>query len=128
MKRLKIMTMKPQPCYPAPAERNMISSIKKSFFLVLFYLPILCIAQKDSIQAGVYSWKENARSSKKNIVSAVMFEGSTHDMAYLQMNSSAILPSKYKTGVSVPKDEEQLLIVKSGNLSVGLRDSNFTIS
>lgn len=119
--------MKPLPCYPAHGGKDLISNIKKGIFLVLLYLPLLCIAQKDSIQAGVYSWKENAHSGKKNIVSTVMFEGSTHDMAYLQMNSSAILPSKNKTSVNVPKDEEQLLMVKSGKLSVGLRDSNFTI-
>jgi (S)-ureidoglycine aminohydrolase len=115
------------PCYQGHGGKDMIFRIKKGFCLVLFCLPILCIAQKDSIQAGVYSWKENTYSGKNNIVSAVMFEGSTYDMAYLQMNSSVILPSKTTNEITVPKDEEQLLIVKSGNLSIGLRDSNFTI-
>lgn len=119
--------MKPLPCHPAQEKSNMIASIIIRCFLVLIYLPLFSTAQKDSIQAGVYPWKEVAHPSKKNIASAVMFEGSTHDMAYLRMCSSVIFPLKVKSAITVPADEEQLLIVKSGNLSVGLRDSNYTI-
>jgi len=105
----------------------MISKIQKILFPFLFLLPLVCFAQSDSIMAGVYSWKETVHLSQKNILSSVMFEGSTHDMAYLQMNSSAILSSQRKTKIIVPENEEQLLIVRSGTLWVGLRDSTFTI-
>jgi (S)-ureidoglycine aminohydrolase len=114
-------------CYHVREEKNMISKIKKILFPVFFFLPLLSIAQSDSIMAGVYSWKETVSSSQKNILSSVMFEGSTHDMAYLQMSSNAILTSKRKTEITVSVNEEQLLIVRSGNLSVGLRDSTFTL-
>lgn len=48
-------------------------------------------------------------------------------MAYLQMSANAILPTKKKTNLQVPRSEEHLLIIKSGNLAIGIKDSTWSI-
>ena len=44
-----------------------------------------------------------------------------HDMEYLQMSANAITPAKKKVSLQVPENEEHLLIVKTGTLTIGLK-------
>jgi (S)-ureidoglycine aminohydrolase len=111
----------------APFCPNNPFSMKRLVFIVILLTPVFCFSQQDSIAPGVYSWKEPVRKKSKNFSSAVLFEGKTHDMEWLQMNANLLFPSKTKTKVDVPANEEQLLIIKSGKLIIW-RDSSYPMS
>jgi (S)-ureidoglycine aminohydrolase len=100
--------------------------MKKTLFIVILLIPSLAFAQRDSIQSAVYFWKDPVKQNSKNILSSVLFEGMAYDMEWLQVTANVLLPSKIKTKVEVPGNEEQLLIIKSGNLTIG-RDSSYLI-
>ena len=101
--------------------------MKKNLLIIILLIPVLVIAQKDTIQSGIYSWQEPTKQSSKNIFSVSLFEGSVHDMEYLQMSANIISFSKKKLTERVPADEEQLMIIKSGMLAITIKDSDWTI-
>jgi len=90
-------------------------------------LPLLVFAQKNSILSGVYSWKEPDQKVSKNNLSAVLLEGQAKDMEYLQMSANILLPAKQKTRFQVPENDEHLLLIKSGRLTITLKDSSWSI-
>lgn len=99
--------------------------MKKTIALFCLFVPLLLAAQGDSILSGVYHWKEGA---KINTSSSVLFEGSTYSMDWMQMSANAISPSKIKvTPAIVPANEEHLMIIKSGNLTITIKDSTYVI-
>jgi (S)-ureidoglycine aminohydrolase len=100
--------------------------MKKTLLILIFAFPFFVFAQKDSLSSGVYSWKEPVKKNSKIISSAVLFEGSTYDMEWLQMSANTITSSKTKITVKAPTDQEQLLIIKSGTLKVA-RDSVYSL-
>jgi (S)-ureidoglycine aminohydrolase len=101
--------------------------MKKTLFIVILLIPSLAFAQRDSIQSAVYFWKEPVKQNSKNILSSVLFEGMAYDMEWLQVTANVLLPSKTKTKIEVPSNQEHLLIIKSGNLIIG-RDSSYLMS
>lgn len=74
-----------------------------------------------------YSWTTPSEKQKKNIVATKIFEGSAHDMSYLAVEASSIDPSKRKTTLQVPVDEEHLFLIKSGTMHISFRDSSWSI-
>ena len=94
---------------------------------MVFSISYLAFAQLPVISSKMYSWKEPTGKRENNIVSEVLFEGSAYDMEYLQMSANAITPAKEKTSLQVPNDEEHLLIVKTGILTIGFKDSTWSI-
>ena len=93
----------------------------------MIFLPILGFAQQDSVLTGKYSWAAPSRQVQKNILSATLFQGKVHDFEWLQMNANTIAPAKKKTALKVPANEEHLLIIKSGSLTISLKDSSNAI-
>ncbi len=59
--------------------------------------------------------------------SAVLFEGNTRDMEWLQMNAMALGASAKANKLHVPINEEHLYIVKKGSLTIELNDSVYTL-
>ena len=100
--------------------------MKKSSFVLVSLFPLFLLAQEDSIAKGVYSWKDPLKQSSKTISTVTLFQGSTNDMEWLQMSANSIAASRKKITVSIPNNEEQLLIIKSGNLTIG-RDSVYSL-
>lgn len=90
-----------------------------------FLLPLAAKAQTDSMQSGLYAWKEPG--AQKSISSAVLFEGKVQDMQWLQMSANKLTPSKARNEKKIPADEEHLMIIKSGRLRLIVKDSTFTI-
>lgn len=86
------------------------------FFFIL--LPMFARAQ-ETIKAGVYRWP-TFNSGKSN--TSTMLSGSAFDLSALNV-SAHLLNDKKKTLVQVPKTEEQLILVKSGTLSITIKDS-----
>ena len=100
--------------------------MKKIVFLISFCSPLIIWGQADSMHSGIYSWKAPIREIQKNILTTTLFEGKVHDMEWLQMNANEIKTSK-KIKQQVPPNEEHLLIVKSGTITISLKDSTWTI-
>lgn len=100
--------------------------MKKIATLLLLLVPVFCGAQ-NIIVSKKYSWKKPVKESAQNVFTTVLFEGSAHDMEYLQMNANTVTPSNKKTSLSVPSSEEHLLLIKSGRLTIGIGDSSWTI-
>lgn len=101
--------------------------MKKFFLIFTLLLPVIAYCQEAVVQSKKYSWKQPSEKSDQNIFSAVLFQGSVYDMEYMQMSANAILPAKKKTSLQVPGNEEQLLIIKSGTLTIGIKDSAWSI-
>lgn len=100
--------------------------MKKPFSVIILLFPIVLLAQQDSIPAGLYRWKSAVTKTQKNILSAVLFEGSTTDMQHLQMSANTILYAKKKTQLH-SSGEESLLIIRSGTLIITMKDSSWTV-
>jgi (S)-ureidoglycine aminohydrolase len=99
-----------------------------SFFVLLF--PVLALAQQPTlpvVPSAMYTWQEPVKQSYKNILSVSLFEGSVHDMEYLQMTANKVLPAKTKTALQVPATEEHLVLIKKGTLSISFNDSTWSI-
>lgn len=95
--------------------------------LLLLLLACCPAFSQSSVIPGVYAWKDPDRKTQKNILSATLFEGSVYDMEYLGMRSAVLLPSKAPASVKLSGKEEQLLIIRTGSLTLTIQDSTWTI-
>ena len=93
--------------------------MKRLLFLLLI-LPAISNAQLDSVASRSYQWINPAKTT-------VLFEGSTYDFEWMQMSARRITVGKKTLKAEVPKNEEQLLIVKSGTIQIRFHDSTFNI-
>ncbi len=96
--------------------------MKKIIAILFFLFPLVLFAQQDTVVAGLYKWKY-PNSMQGNISSAVLFQGSTKDLGYVQMTSNLIMYQKKKVLLQ-RSSKESLLIVKSGPLLVSMKDSS----
>jgi (S)-ureidoglycine aminohydrolase len=101
--------------------------MKKTAILLLLLIPCFCNAQTSNIVSKKYSWKKPDKKSAQNVFTTVLLEGSAHDMEYLQMSANAVTPSNKVTSLSVPNNEEHLLLMKAGKLTFSIRDSSWII-
>lgn len=101
--------------------------MKRVILVLSLIMPDSLPAQTDSILSGIYFWKQPPVESKSAIFSAILFEGKTYAMEWLQMSANTIFSSGRKKVQSVPADEECLIIIKSGKLSVSIKDSAWVI-
>jgi (S)-ureidoglycine aminohydrolase len=74
-----------------------------------------------------YSWRTPGQVVQENVLSTVMFQGSGHDMEYLRMEASSLLPSPKKALFQVPDNEEHLFLMKSGTMTISFGDSTWSI-
>jgi (S)-ureidoglycine aminohydrolase len=104
-----------------------ILEMKKILLIVILVLPSPAFILPDVIQSKMHSWQKPTRMVQPDLFSATLFEGSAYDMEYLQMTANALLPSPCKSTLQVPANEEHLLLIKTGVLSLGMRDSSWSI-
>jgi (S)-ureidoglycine aminohydrolase len=102
--------------------------IKRIWFLIVLLVPEYGFGQLPVIDSKKYSWIAPSVQSQKDLTSAILFEGSAHDMEFLQMSANTIRPSKNKTVMLVPENEEHLLVVKNGKLNIAIRDSAWSVA
>lgn len=98
----------------------------KQILIAFFVLPLITFAQTDSVLSGSYFWKEPS-IQKNEISSMVLLEGKVHDFEWMQLNANSISGNK-KFKLALPENLEQLLIIKSGALTIKLNDSVFTLT
>ncbi len=101
--------------------------MKNIIFSIVCLLPLWLTAQQDSVSTGVYQWQTPVNEAQPDIRSAMIFQGSTRDLQWLQMSAFALNPSINKKELRVPRNEEHLYIIKSGLLTVELNDSLYTL-
>ncbi|GHN02245.1 hypothetical protein WSM22_37340 [Cytophagales bacterium WSM2-2] len=104
----------------------MTAILKIGLLVFALDFSVIVVAQ-DSIQSKMYSWQKPVHITNRNILSATLFEGSAHDMSYMQMSANTLMPSKGKIKLTVPANEERLLFIKTGVLSISIGDSSRSI-
>lgn len=100
----------------------------KKILAILFLLPLFTLAQQDSVLSGVYNWTEPPAALNNKISSTVLLEGKVHDFKWMQLTANSLNPSPVRIKQTVPKNQEQLIIIKTGTLQIGLRDSTFALN
>jgi (S)-ureidoglycine aminohydrolase len=85
------------------------------------------LGQHPIVLSQKYSWKKPARKIAQNLFSTTLFEGAVYDMEYLSMSANAVVPATKKTTLTVPANEEHLLLIKSGKLTIGIKDSTWSV-
>jgi len=93
--------------------------IKQSLYLLVL-LPFVASTQIKPVEAGTYSWHSPDKKS------AVMLSGSGRDLSFVELSSNKLKAGEKKK-IKVPADEEHLLLIKSGSLSIQLNDSTWTL-
>jgi (S)-ureidoglycine aminohydrolase len=82
------------------------------------------MAQTDSIVAGVYTWNNAAIKNTSNGKYKKILEGSSKDLANLEIHTLTLQRGKSATGNEVKTDLEKLIIVKEGNLTLTINDTS----
>lgn len=100
----------------------------KIILAILFLTPFLGLAQKDPVLSGVYYWNEPTPGETNKVYSTVLLEGKVHDFAWMQLTANSLNPSLQRIQQTVSKKQEQLIIVKTGVLQVGIGDSTFSLN
>lgn len=101
--------------------------MKKALLIFTLLLPLASFCQYPVIASQRYSWKKPVNKIAQDIFSTTLFEGSSFDMEYLHMATNAIAPSKRQTNVEVPLNEEHLLLVKDGMITIQIYDSIWSV-
>jgi (S)-ureidoglycine aminohydrolase len=95
---------------------------------LLLFTPLTILAQKDSVLSGVYKWSEPAISKQNKIASTVLLEGKVHDFEWMQLTANSLNPSSVRIKQTVPKNQEHLIIIKTGVLQIEIGDSTFALN
>ena len=98
----------------------------KQFLCFAFTLFVSHLMAQHSIESKAYCWRKPEKKTGDVIFSSVLLEGSARDMAFIQMSANAIT-SKRQLSLEIPTDEEHLILVRSGSLSVVMNDSTWKL-
>jgi (S)-ureidoglycine aminohydrolase len=100
--------------------------MKNIQLLVIFIFPLVCLAQLPPLASKKYSWVD-PQTSQADVGTSILFEGSGHDMEFVQVSANAIKQTSKNVSMKVPDNEEHLIIVKAGTLTIALKDSLWKI-
>ncbi|GAB2834933.1 cupin domain-containing protein [Ferruginibacter profundus] len=98
----------------------------KKILTILLLLPLVAVAQKDTIASGAYNWKQPV-VQKNKISGIVLAEGKAHDFEWMQVSANTINSTK-EIMQQVPSVYEEVIIVKSGNITIRFNDSVFVLT
>ena len=98
----------------------------KKIFICLTLVPVIGFAQQDSVVSGAYKWQQPAIKNNK-ITSIVLLEGKVQDFDWMQLSANAVTGSK-KIKQTVPSNQEQVIIMKSGSAMIHFGDSSFLLT
>ena len=102
--------------------------MKRIINLLILLLPVFAFAQKDSVLSGIYKWKEPATTKRNKVLSTVLLEGKVHNFEWMQITANSLIPSAERIKQIVPKNQEQLIVIKKGVLQITLDDSTFPLN
>ena len=79
--------------------------------------------QMDELKDGVYRWPSDLEKLKKSFTSTLL-SGKAFDLAKLEVLALGLAPGK---SVTFNGDSEHVLFVKSGSLTIAMRDSSWSV-
>lgn len=83
------------------------------------------MAQKtDSVKSGVYSWSNSKAEKEETRSRKEILEGSTLDLAYLEIHTSTLQPGKAPHPPHTHADTEELIIVKQGSIKITINGAS----
>lgn len=98
----------------------------RNLCFILLVLPAIA-SHAQPIASRAYSWQPPVNKTGDQSWQATIFEGEAHDMEFIRMTSNLIMPSPKGTSAQVPANEEQLLLLKSGQMIFTMNDSSWTL-
>jgi len=96
--------------------------MRKIILPALLSISMYSFAQDAVVNPGTYSWPSGSAGLSSTVIS-----GSGHDLSKVVVTGNT-LESRKKKKVKVPDQEEQLILVKSGVLTIILHDSTYSLS
>jgi hypothetical protein len=65
----------------------------KKLLVILFLIPLITVAQKDTVASGPYNWQQPA-VKKNKIATVVLLEGKTYDFDWMQLSVNTLTGTK----------------------------------
>lgn len=94
--------------------------------VLMLFLTVLCtsaaLAQVSPVVSNVYYWDALKVNEKDHADTRPILEGSTTDLAYLDLFATTIKPGQSPHTDQVHDDFEEMIIVKDGKLKVTIND------
>src|SRR5215831_3088611 len=92
--------------------------MKTFFFLIAIINSLSTLAQTDTLKPRVYSWNKLEVLKDSSRDRAQVLDGSTWDLANLEIHVSTLEPGKAPHPPHTHADAEELVIIKEGTLRV----------
>jgi uncharacterized cupin superfamily protein len=113
--------------WPDKNDRGQNLFYEKSIACITFLITTNLIAQNDSLQSAVYNWSNLKAQKVENRETKKVLEGSTLDLANLEIHTSTLAPGTINHALSGHDDADELILVKEGNLQVTVNDTTKTL-
>ena len=92
----------------------------------MIFVPVILLAQSP-VSPAMYSWQKPDNEIAPGLFSSVLFEGLAHDFEFLQMSANTMAGNIPPVSRLVPSDEEHLILLKDGVLTISFNDSTWSI-
>src|SRR6478609_10574367 len=96
--------------------------MRQPVLLLFTCLSLSSLAQVSPVSSQVYNWKNIPVIKEETRDRRQMIDGSTIDLASLEIHTSTLEPGKAPHGSHTHVDEEELIIVKEGKLRATIKD------
>jgi (S)-ureidoglycine aminohydrolase len=96
--------------------------MRQTVLLLFTFISGSCLAQVSSVPSQVYNWRNLPIIKEETRDRRQMIDGSTSDLASLEIHTSTLEPGKAPHGSHTHSDEEELIIVKEGKLRATIKD------
>jgi (S)-ureidoglycine aminohydrolase len=90
-------------------------------FLILIISSASIAQQTDSVPPHVYNWDGLVAKKEENRIRRQICEGSTTSLSHLEVHASTLEAGQQPHPPHVHKDEEELIIVKEGQLKITIK-------
>ena len=90
----------------------------KKLFVFLIFIQSYSYAQNKPIESEVYAWKDLVVNKKPQGESRPILEGTTPDFKFCKIHASTLLPKSRMRKEAYLQENEELIIVKEGELTV----------
>ncbi|MBL7745423.1 MAG: cupin domain-containing protein [Chitinophagaceae bacterium] len=97
------------------------------FILFAAYTSLLAAQQTDSLAPHVYRWEALETKKEDSRIRRQVLEGSTTSLAYFEVHTSTLEPGKAPHPPHTHTDQEELIIVKEGQVKITIKGLSRTM-
>ncbi len=102
--------------------------MRSKLTLLTSLLSLSLLGQKaDSISSGVYHWNSLEPKKEDTRIRRQVLEGTTFALGHFEIHASTLEPGQAPHPPHVHQDEEELMIVKEGQVSITIAGKNKTL-